>query len=770
MRQNGMHPRAGWFVLLLILGLRLNADFSIRTNLFVSGEGGYPMYRIPAVTVTPQGTLLAVCEARTRRDSDWSQTDLLYRRSEDGGRTWSAPSKVVQAPADLTRNPVALAQRLGREDERTLHNPVFIADRDGTVHLLFGAEYNRVFYTRSRDDGRTFEAPRELTSVAEAWRSQYDWKVIATGPGHGLQISAGRPDRYALAGRLVVPVWLSLGTGGHGHRPSAISTLVSDDHGATWKTGDLIANDPEPLANPSEATLAELADGRVMLNIRNESKNHRRAVAVSPDGARGWSRPQFDEALFEPICAASLIRLPGPPRERAATLVFVNPNSQFPATSAGAATGARRNLTVRLSADDGRTWPVQRVLDAGPSGYSDLAPGSDGSIWCLYESSPGPSLSYAALTLVRLDLDWIFSEDTRIGDTGFVDLFDGHTLKGWVNVNCAPETWMATNGVIACTGAPIGELRTERMYQNFIAELEWRHLKPKGNAGVFVWADALTARGQPFHRGVEVQVLDGLESDWYTSDGDVFPIHGARLTPLNGRGGDRAYPVTRRMKPSPEWNHYRITCVDGVLTHAVNGAVVTRGVSATPRKGYLCLESEGSPVEFRRLRIKELPATTALAPEDIALFDEKFHSLYTGLDLRGWRAPSGAPAWTPNDWTLEHAGTTDPAAGTLWSEASHGDFELILDWSYPKGATNFAPCVLHLRGGSGGSISLPAGQPDEWSRARVTLRGNQLSVSINGQALQTQVTLPDLAPVGQIGLQPTSRPVAFANLFLRRLD
>ena len=194
-----------------------------------------------------------------------------------------------------------------------------------------------------------------------------------------------------------------------------------------------------------------------------------------------------------------------------------------------------------------------------------------------------------------------------LAEDGFVPLFNGRDLGGWVNVNCAPETWTATNGVIYCTGAPIGELRTERMYQDFVLELEWRHLKPKGNAGVFVWADALTARGQPFIRGVEVQVLDGQEGAGFTSDGDIFPIHGAKLTPLNGRGGDRAFPTEKRMKPSPEWNHYRIECVDGAISLAVNGKVVTRGTGASPRKGYICLESEGSPVEFRGLRIRELP-------------------------------------------------------------------------------------------------------------------------------------------------------------------
>ncbi len=744
-----------------------------RTNLFIAGEGGYALYRIPAVVVTPAGSLLVACEARTRRDSDWSQTDLLFRRSEDQGRTWSAAAPVVSLPASVTRNPVALAHQLGQPDERTLHNPVWIAARDGTVHLIFGAEYNRVFHSRSRDDGRSFEPPRELTTVGDRFRPEYDWKVVATGPGHGLQLSPGRPGRpHPHAGRLLVPIWLSTGTGGHGHRPSAISTLFSDDGGETWERGDLIANDPDPLANPSEATLVELSDGRVMLNIRNESPAHRRAVALSADGATGWSRPEFVEALFEPVCAASLVRWPGDPREHAATLLFSHPNSEPPAGTTNASRSVRRNLTLKLSADDGQTWPVQRVLDPGPSAYSDLAAGPDGALWCFYESWPDKTPPYGALTLARFDLDWVFGEDMRTDDEGFVSLFNGRDLDDWVNVNCAPETWTATNGVIHCTGVPIGELRTRRMYQNFILELEWRHLRPGGNAGVFVWADALTARGQPFHRGVEVQVLDGREGEGHTSDGDVFPIHGARMTPLNGRGGDRAFPLTRRSQPSPEWNHYRITCVDGVLTHAVNGVVVTRGVNCSPRKGYICLESEGSPVEFRNLRLRELPATVALSPADIADFDEAFHSLYTGTDLRGWITSPALHQWKANDWTLEHSGQRN-GDDLLWTEAEWGDFELIVDWRRnvrtAEAASPSTPAVL-LRGDPNQRVELVGSAGEGWNRARLTLRGEHLRVEINGKVVEEEQVRTGIRPRGRLGLAPADSPHQFANLFVRRLD
>jgi len=739
-----------------------------RTNLFTAGQGGYAMYRIPGILVTTRGTLLAWCEARRDGAADWGWIDLLLRRSSDGGATWSAPQLLSQLPAPTPRNPVAPKPANDDPAGRTMNNPVMIADRDGTVHFLFCGEYHRAYYARSRDDGLTFGPARDITAVFEAFRPDYDWKVIATGPGHAIQLRNGR---------LVVPVWLSDSSRG-AHHPSCVATIFSDDGGETWRRGEIIANTPESLADPSEAALAELADGRVLLNLRSESPAHRRAVAFSRDGATGWTRPAFDDALFEPVCMAGLIRLPGHPRERQATLLFSHPDSgAFAEAGHPRSFRQRRNLTIRLSADDGATWPVKRVLDSGISAYSDLAAGPDGALWCFYESggSPGTTGRLGALTLARFDLDWLFGEDTRTAADGFVDLFNGRDLSGWVNVNCAPGTWTATNGVIACTGAPIGELRTDRMYQNFILELEWRHLKPEGNAGVFVWADALTARGQPFIRGVEVQVLDGRESDWFTSDGDVFPIHGAKLSPLNGRGGDRAFPVTRRAKPSPGWNHYRITCVDGVLTHAVNGRVVTRGVGATPRKGYLCLESEGSPAEFRNLRVKELPATTALAPEDIATPDEHFRPLYNGVDLTGWNAAAEAALpWRPDDWTLTSAGTNAPP---LLSQEMVGDGELIFDWRWTDESQrgDWTKLFRLRRHDLSAVLNNPAAQaaelkPGQWNRARLTLRGNRLSVLLNGQSVVQEANIEDLPATGAIELRASPGPAQLANLFWRRLD
>ena len=178
--------------------------------------------------------------------------------------------------------------------------------------------------------------------------------------------------------------------------------------------------------------------------------------------------------------------------------------------------------------------------------------------------------SVCLVAAVLLSAVSVFSEQE-----GFRPMFNGKDLGGWVPVNTAPSTWSVRDGMIICSGVPIGELRTVRMNQNFIMEVDWRHMKPRGNAGIFVWADDITARGQPLHRGVEVQVLENAygNSGGHTVHGDIFPIHGATMTPINGRCGSRAFPTEFRSRPSPEWNHYRIVCNDGTISLAVNGKV-----------------------------------------------------------------------------------------------------------------------------------------------------------------------------------------------------
>lgn len=193
----------------------------------------------------------------------------------------------------------------------------------------------------------------------------------------------------------------------------------------------------------------------------------------------------------------------------------------------------------------------------------------------------------------------------------------------FVNVNCDEDTWSWKDGVAACTGQPVGVIRSKNPVTNLEISVQWRHLKSAGNSGVFLWApekslSALKRGGLP--EGIEVQVLDhgyaeqyekqtGKKPDWFTTNGDVFPTGNAKMTPFPpvAPGGQRSFPTKQLSKGVGEWNHYYIRAINGEVRLWVNGEEVSGGTNCEPRTGFLCLESEGSPVEFKNLRIRELP-------------------------------------------------------------------------------------------------------------------------------------------------------------------
>jgi Neuraminidase (sialidase) len=382
-----------WVLLLLGVPQATAAEpLLTKTNLFEAGKGGYALYRIPGIVVTARGTLLAYCEARKHAWGDWGHIDILLRRSTDGGKTWSAPRKLNAAHRKVPRNPAAVAQKLGKPGEVTVNNPVAIVDRKTkAIHFLYCVEYGRCFYLRSDDDGKTFRKPVDITGAFEKFRRDYKWRVLATGPGHGIQLRNGR---------LLVPVWLSTGTGEHAHRPSCLSVISSDNGGKSWQRGETIVADPK-LKNPSETVAVQLQDGRVMLNIRHEDKPHLRAVVFSADGATKWSKLRFDKALPEPVCMASIVRFSEKPAGKKNRILFANPHNP--------SGRARKNLTVKLSYDEGETWPVAKTLDSGVSGYSDLAVGPKGAIYCFYERGALGDSHYRTkyLCVARFNLEWL---------------------------------------------------------------------------------------------------------------------------------------------------------------------------------------------------------------------------------------------------------------------------------------------------------------------------------------------------------------------------
>ncbi|HEY2573732.1 MAG TPA: sialidase family protein [Verrucomicrobiaceae bacterium] len=375
--------------------------FIEKQDLFIANQGGHAVYHIPGLAVTAKGTVLAWCEGR-QKGGDWDQIEILLRRSTDGGKTFSEPRSIANVPGPKTKNPFALRIKNVNPNDVTYNNPVMIADRDGTVHFLFCLEYMRCFYARSTDDGVTFSTPVEITPVFESFRKSYDWKVLATGPDHGIRLKNGR---------LVVPVWLSTATGGNAHRPSVAATIYSDDSGKTWHAGEIAVPCTDEWINPNETVAIELADGRVMLNSRSESKAHRRLVTTSPDGATGWSQPQFDNALLEPICMGSVVRMSGGANgSEKNRILFSNPDNLSKADGKvePGKNRDRKNISVKLSYDEGKTWPVNKPVEPGWSAYSDIAVNQDGEILCFYgRSATKPNFAGEFLTLARFNLEWL---------------------------------------------------------------------------------------------------------------------------------------------------------------------------------------------------------------------------------------------------------------------------------------------------------------------------------------------------------------------------
>ncbi|WP_317170703.1 sialidase family protein [Paraflavitalea devenefica] len=335
--------------------------------------GSYASMRIPALVLTKQGTLLAFCEGRVGTASDWAEMDMLMRRSTDGGKTWEP--MVVIAP---------------RQGMMPTSNATPIVDANGTIHLLYQRGYANAYYTKSADDGKTWSPAVDITYAFEAFKPEYNWQVLAPGPGHSIQL---------INGRLLVPVWIcdpAKLTPHKSHYPSRVATIYSDDTGRTWKRGAILPD--TGIKNPSETMAVQLEDGRVMLNIRHSGDSHRRGVSYSPDGISGWTVPVLDTALYEPVCMASIIRVNDKGRS---ALLFSNPDTRL------APKPPRKNLTVKLSYDDGQNWPIQQVIDTSFAGYSDLAVDKEGTVYCLYETNTvGQGWNYS-LVLKRFTVDWI---------------------------------------------------------------------------------------------------------------------------------------------------------------------------------------------------------------------------------------------------------------------------------------------------------------------------------------------------------------------------
>lgn len=325
--------------------------------LFESGTEGYHTFRIPALIATNNGTLLAFAEGRKNASSDTGDIDVVLKRSNDNGKSWS----------DL--------QVVWDDGENVCGNPAPVVDEvSGTVFLLMtwnlgedhekdiiagtSRDTRRIYVTQSTDDGETWSTPKEITNSVK----QTDWTWYATGPGHGIQLKKGeKKSRLVIACDHIEAVT----------KKYFSHTIHSDDGGDTWQPG---GSTPQDQVN--ECTVAELSDGRLILNMRNYDRTKKsRKISISSDGGENWGDIYADETLIEPICQASMERYSFAGEEKS-RLLFLNP----------ANTDKRENMTLRMSYDEGQTWAKSKVLHAGPAAYSDLVKMKNGNIACLYEA------------------------------------------------------------------------------------------------------------------------------------------------------------------------------------------------------------------------------------------------------------------------------------------------------------------------------------------------------------------------------------------------
>ena len=349
------------------------------TEVYVAGESGYHTFRIPSVIATSKGTLLAFAEGRRSSAGDAGDIDLVLKRSHDGGVSWS-PLQVV-----------------GDNGPNTFGNPCPVVDRNtGTIWLLTtqnrGSDREKdilaavsqgsrtVWVMNSRDDGATWSTATEITTSVK----QPDWTWYATGPGVGIQTSTGHlviPANHAIAAAAVH----------HSH------IIFSDDGGKSWQIGGRA--DP----GTNESQVVELADGRLMLNMRNHppKPENFRMVATSGDRGRTWSTASSDRALIEPPAQASFLRLTTADARDRNRLLFSNP-----------ASARRERMTVRVSYDEGASWPVSRVVHEGPAAYSSLVVLPDRSLGLLFER--GERSPYETMTFARFTLEWLTDGKDRI--------------------------------------------------------------------------------------------------------------------------------------------------------------------------------------------------------------------------------------------------------------------------------------------------------------------------------------------------------------------
>jgi sialidase-1 len=349
-----------------------------RGDVFVGGQNGYACYRIPSLIATPKGTLLAFCEGRKFNGLDESPTDMVLKRSVDGGKTWLPMQIVVKAVPEAAMDPCPVIDRsTGRVILVYDLWPEYIKDtwpKDYKRKPGLGRDSVTAWLTVSRDEGATWSTPVDITAMAK----KPVWSNFIHGPGVGIQMRSGR---------IVIPCCYQMGAWRN-------FVIYSDDHGKTWHLSD---NEVGP--GVDESQLVELNDGTLLLNMRSSRGKGCRAVSKSKDGGKTWSALVDFPALPEPVCQGSVLRYTWADLQGKSRILFANP---------GNARG-RDHGTVRMSYDEGATWPVAKMIQPGYFGYCCLAVLPDWTICCLFEND-----GCNKATFLSFSLDWLTDGKDRM--------------------------------------------------------------------------------------------------------------------------------------------------------------------------------------------------------------------------------------------------------------------------------------------------------------------------------------------------------------------
>ena len=350
---------------------RLEPPSAVLSYIFQKGTEGYSCFRIPALIKTKAGSLLAFAEGRKSNCSDEGDIDLVVKRSTDNGKTWSKLSVIWSDGANTCGNPAPVVdQNTGKIYLLMTWNDG--EDKIGEINAGTSKNTRRVYVTASTDDGLKWDVPKEVTSSVKL----PNWGWYATGPCHGIQMSKG-----AYKNRMVIPCdHIEVG----GSKRGNAHVIYSDDAVATWKLGGIVP--VHSALNPNESTVTELSDGKLLLNMRVGGNQNQRVYSISSDGGLIWSALMPTPELVDPVCQGSLT-----------SSVVGNGYAVF---FSNAASTTRKNMTIKMSMDDGANWTKKKVIFSGPSGYSDLLMLSNDSIAILYEAGVGAYTDGIAFKIV----------------------------------------------------------------------------------------------------------------------------------------------------------------------------------------------------------------------------------------------------------------------------------------------------------------------------------------------------------------------------------